>query len=169
MFIFGSDDDDKRVFSRTAEFCNEHHVDSAQYAILTPMPGTVVYKDFERQNRLLHKAWEYYDGLHAVFKPKHMTPLELQQGMIDAFKDFYSYTRAINDALNIVVEYNTNALRSLYTRVNPRSFTTVGIKMMGAKVLKSWVKNNSDYLQFLHRLDLGKRTLQRFSTPQTTP
>jgi radical SAM superfamily enzyme YgiQ (UPF0313 family) len=160
MFIFGSDDDDRRVFRRTSEFCNHFGINSAQYATLVPLPGTQVYNEFEKTGRLLHKRWEYYDGLHTVFQPRRMTALELQQGMIDAYKDFYSYTRAVNDALNIFCEYNINAIKGLYSKVSMPSFSTVAIKLIGAKIVKHWQRQNSDYMEFLSRLELKKRALR---------
>ena len=33
----------------------------------------------EAEGRLLHKDWEYYDAIHVVFRPKHMTPYQLQE------------------------------------------------------------------------------------------
>ncbi len=160
MFIFGSDDDDKKVFSRTAEFCNEQGINSTQFAILTPLPGTQVYHEFERQGRLLHKMWQYYDALHAVYRPRKMTPLELQEGMVDAFRDFYSYTRAFNDALNTVVEYPAAAVKGLYSKVKVPSFMNAGLRLMGANILRNWVKHNRDYMEFLGRMELKKRALR---------
>lgn len=157
MFIFGSDDDDKKVFRRTSEFCNTFGINSTQFAILVPLPGTPVYNEFEQQGRLIHKVWQYYDALHTVFKPKNMTPLELQEGMIDAFNEFYSYTRAINDALNIFVDYNVNAIKGMYSKVSMPSFSTVGFRMMGAKIVKNWLKHNQDYFEFLSRIELKRR------------
>lgn len=151
MFIFGSDDDDKSVFRNTSEFCNEQGIDSTQFAILVPLPGTKVYQNLEAQGRLIHKRWEYYDGLHAVFKPKNMTPLELQEGMIDAFKDFYSYTRAANDAINIFFEYNVNAIRGWYSDVSLPSFSKVGFRLMGTTIVKNWVKANQSYFDYLRK------------------
>jgi radical SAM superfamily enzyme YgiQ (UPF0313 family) len=169
MFIFGSDDDDKKVFLRTSDFCNEHGISSVQFAILTPLPGTPVYRDFDQQGRLIHKNWDYYDALHAVYVPRKMTPLELQEGMIDAFKDFYSYTRAVNDALNIFFEYNANAIRSLYAQVSLPSFSTVGFRLMGAKIVKSWIKHNSEYLDFLGNLELKRRALGFMAPAKPAP
>jgi radical SAM superfamily enzyme YgiQ (UPF0313 family) len=169
MFIFGSDDDDKKVFRRTTEFCNSQYINSVQFAILVPLPGTPVYRDFEQQGRLIHRVWEYYDGLHAVFKPRNMTPLELQEGMIDAFQDFYSYTRAANDALNMFVEYNVNAIKSLYSKVSMPPISIVGFRMMGARIVKDWMKHNKDYFEFLSRLELKKRTLSYWNSPGINP
>ncbi len=159
MFIFGSDDDNKHVFGMTSDFCNDEGIDSAQYAILTPLPGTLVYNDFEKSGRLIHKVWDYYDGLHAVFKPKKMTALELQEGMIDAFSDFYSYSRAMNDAMNIFFEYNANAIRGFYSKVNMPSFSKVGFRVMGKSILASWKKQNQNYMDFLGNLDLKRKAL----------
>lgn len=169
MFIFGSDDDDKKVFSRTSEFCNSHGINSVQFATLVPLPGTPVYRDFERQGRLLHKVWQYYDALHAVFRPKNMTPLELQEGAIDAFRDFYSYTRAINDALNTFADFNVSAIRSIYSRVSMPSFSTVGFRLMGARIVRQWLRHNQDYFDFLRHLDLKNRALSCWNSPKTTP
>jgi radical SAM superfamily enzyme YgiQ (UPF0313 family) len=159
MFIFGSDDDDKSVFRRTSEFCNSYGIDSTQFATLVPLPGTRVYKEFEGSKRLIHKRWDYYDGMHAVFKPRNMSALELQEGMIDAFKDFYSYTRAINDAISIFFEYNINAVKGLCSQVSLPSFSTVGFKIIGAKIVKRCVKQNRDDFEFLSNLELKRRAM----------
>lgn len=166
MFIFGSDDDDKKVFQRTADFCNEEGINSTQFGILVPLPGTQVYRDFEAQGRLLHKMWNYYDALHTVFKPKNMTPLELQEGMIDAFKDFYSYTRAFNDALNTVAEYPAAAIKGFYTQTRIPSFTNASLRIMGAQIVRNFAKHNQDYVDFLGRLELKKRALSYLAKPQ---
>ncbi|MBU2561218.1 MAG: B12-binding domain-containing radical SAM protein [Nanoarchaeota archaeon] len=168
MFIFGSDDDDKHVFRRTSEFCNEHGINSTQFGILTPLPGTQVYKEFEQQGRLLHKMWNYYDALHAVYRPMKMTPLELQEGMLDAFNDFYSYSRAANEALNTFFEYPTTAIKGLYSRVRLPSFTNASLRLMGTHIVKSWVKHNKDYMEFLGSLELKKRALSYMAQAKPT-
>ncbi|MBW2972601.1 B12-binding domain-containing radical SAM protein [Candidatus Woesearchaeota archaeon] len=166
MFIFGSDDDDRKVFLRTSEFCNEQGINSTQFGILTPLPGTQVYHTFEREGRLLHKVWDYYDALHAVYRPKKMTPLELQEGMLDAFNDFYSYSRAANEALNTFFEYPATAIRGLYSKVQIPSFANVSFRLMGAQIVRSWVKHNRDYMEFLGNLELRKRAMDYLAKPQ---
>jgi len=34
----------------------------------------------EAEGRLLHRDWDLYDTAHAVFRPRHMSPEELEQG-----------------------------------------------------------------------------------------
>ena len=80
MFVFGSEEDTVQVLRDTVDFSHEIDIDSLQYLILTPIVGTPIYEELASQNRLLHHDWQYYDGHHAVFVPRYMTPFELQSG-----------------------------------------------------------------------------------------
>ena len=89
-FIFGFDSDDKSVFYRTVEFADKMGVDAAQFGILTPFPGTTLWEKLEREGRILIKDWSKYTIGKVVFKPKNMTPEELQEGTNWAWDTFYS-------------------------------------------------------------------------------
>ena len=73
------------------DFSHEIDIDSLQYLILTPIPGTPIYEELLSQNRLLHHDWQYYDGHHAVFVPRYLTPFELQMEALRAMRQFYSW------------------------------------------------------------------------------
>jgi radical SAM superfamily enzyme YgiQ (UPF0313 family) len=79
-FVFGFDDDRKDVFARTAEWIEENRLECATFHILTPYPATLLFRQMEAQGRLLHRDWSLYDTGHAVFRPQHMTPEELERG-----------------------------------------------------------------------------------------
>ena len=91
MFIFGSEEDTVQVLRDTVDFSHEIDIDSLQYLILTPIPGTPIYEELLSQNRLLHHDWQYYDGHHAVFVPRYLTPFELQMEALRAMRQFYSW------------------------------------------------------------------------------
>jgi radical SAM superfamily enzyme YgiQ (UPF0313 family) len=91
MFVFGSEEDTIQVLRDTVDFSHEIDVDTLQYLILTPIVGTPIYDELAGQNRLLHQDWQYYDGHHAVFVPRYMTPFELQVETLRAMKRFYSW------------------------------------------------------------------------------
>jgi radical SAM superfamily enzyme YgiQ (UPF0313 family) len=91
MFVFGADDDHFRVIRDTVKFSRQVDLDSLQYLILTPVPGTPLYQEMEAQNRIICRDWSQYDGHHAVFQPKQFTPYELQYETIRAMKKFYSW------------------------------------------------------------------------------
>ncbi|MBN1130874.1 MAG: B12-binding domain-containing radical SAM protein, partial [Chitinispirillaceae bacterium] len=149
MFMLGSDSDTVDVFKSTSRFSREMKLDYAQYAILTPLPGTQVYRQLEKEGRLLHKDWSMYDGLHAVFAPRKMTAGELQDGMVDCFEDFYSYLNAFNDALNVACRTVAAAVKSFYTRAFFPSFYPSFMKIAGRQIVKQWVRGNQGYLKYL--------------------
>lgn len=94
MFILGCDEDDVATVRQTAEFANRNEIDTVQFLIMTPIPGTELYEEFEADRRLLTKDWRYYDGHYAVSKPKLMSPYELQVEVLRAHKRFYSLSQA---------------------------------------------------------------------------
>jgi radical SAM superfamily enzyme YgiQ (UPF0313 family) len=87
-FVFGFDDDTTAIFPETLEFLQKNRIGTASFNILTPYPGTVVHKQFRDEGRLLTADWRYYDHSTVVFKPKNMSPYELQAGEIWAKKEF---------------------------------------------------------------------------------
>jgi radical SAM superfamily enzyme YgiQ (UPF0313 family) len=87
-FVFGFDNDTDAVFPDTLEFLQKHKISTASFNILTPYPGTAVYRQFKTEGRLLTDDWKYYDHSTVVFKPKNMTPYELQCGEIWTKKEF---------------------------------------------------------------------------------
>jgi len=90
MFVLGSDADDSNTIWDTVKFCHEMKVDTAQFSILHPLPGSRLYDILESENRIFSKDWSLYDGAHVVFSPKRMTPWELQEKFVWAYKRFYS-------------------------------------------------------------------------------
>jgi len=99
--IFGFDEDTNETFGQTVKFLIKNRISIASINVLTPYPGTRVYKEFKKQGRLLHEKWGYYDHHTVVFQPKNMTPLELQVGEINT-------KTAFNSILSIVKRFIGN-------------------------------------------------------------
>jgi radical SAM superfamily enzyme YgiQ (UPF0313 family) len=150
MFMFGSDSDTKDVFQYTSDFCNKAGLTSVQYLILTPLPGTVLFKQIEDEGRFLHKDWRYFDAMHVVYKPKQLTPSELQKGMIECFCDFYTYTGAINESLNLLYGTLKTAVQRLNRRAYFPSIAPFVNKLFGKSIVKSWLRFNRPYLKYLN-------------------
>jgi radical SAM superfamily enzyme YgiQ (UPF0313 family) len=85
-FIFGFEHDDKEVFGRTVDFVHETHIELPTFSVLTPFPGTPLRKRLEEEGRIFDNHWPHYDMSHVVFKPKLMSPRELQEGYLWAQK-----------------------------------------------------------------------------------
>jgi len=89
-FVLGLDGDDRDTFARTVAFTQRHKLVAAQFSVLTPFPGTPIYEQLEREGRILHRDWSRYTMSNVVFRPQHMTSLELQQGREYVYSRFYS-------------------------------------------------------------------------------
>lgn len=90
-FVFGMDDDTPDVFEKTAQFVIDTGIDLPRFAILTPFPGTALYKRLDAENRITTRDWELYDGQHVVFQPAHMSADTLQQGNMATWRRVYGY------------------------------------------------------------------------------
>jgi len=90
MFVLGSDADDVNTLGQTAQFALENKIDTVQFMMLTPCPGTAFYERVASEGRLLSRDWSLYDGHHCVIQPAKMTPYELQVGTYKAMAQFYS-------------------------------------------------------------------------------
>jgi radical SAM superfamily enzyme YgiQ (UPF0313 family) len=89
-FVFGLDGDNADVFMKTAEFAVSAKIDLPRFAIVTPFPGTTLYRRLEGEGRILTRNWEHYDGQHVVFQPRKMSVRDLEQGTEMAWKYAYS-------------------------------------------------------------------------------
>ncbi len=90
MFVLGSENDTVSTVRQTVNFALKHKIDTVQLMSLTPLPGTPVFEQMEREKRLLTRDWSLYDGLHVVYNPKSMNAWEMQREMMIATKRFYS-------------------------------------------------------------------------------
>jgi len=90
MFVLGSDSDTVQTIRDTLDFALESKVDTIQFLMLTPLPGTPLFEKLEAEGRLLTRDWQLYDGHHAVFRPAQMSPEQLQSETVQAMRRFYS-------------------------------------------------------------------------------
>jgi radical SAM superfamily enzyme YgiQ (UPF0313 family) len=91
-FVFGFDNDDTDVFGQTVEFGIEAKLETATFTILTPYPGTLLYKKLDSEERIVDRNWAHYDTTRAVYRPKLMSAAELEAGYFQAYRDFYSWS-----------------------------------------------------------------------------
>jgi len=84
-FIIGCDNDRPESVGRTACTAINLGVDIIQITNLTPLPGTDMYEEFKRDDRILANNypddWEKYTFINTVFKPKSMTAREMDEAM----------------------------------------------------------------------------------------
>lgn len=115
--IFGFDGDRKRIFSETIEFLYANRISTAGFSVLTPFPGTPLSDRLRGENRLLTSDWKYYNLRNVVYRPRHMTPLELNAGRLWTAREFQKIS-AILKRLPMISTDNLFAMALVYFAYN---------------------------------------------------
>ncbi len=118
-FVLGFDHDRTDVFAETADWVEQNRMECATFHILTPYPATPLFRQLDAAGRILHRDWSLYDTAHAVFRPRHMTPEELEVGYEWIYQRLFSHAsiwRRRPEDLRSVAPYL--AMSYLYKRSN---------------------------------------------------
>jgi anaerobic magnesium-protoporphyrin IX monomethyl ester cyclase len=116
MIGSGNKYDEPDYIKRSVEFMKDFPFDLVQISILTPFPGTRLYYQLEKEGRLLHKNWDYYDGLHCVYRPYGMTAEQMEEELTIAYREIYLHSGLKNFLRRIY--------RFKHAMANSRSFLT---------------------------------------------
>lgn len=90
-FVFGMDGDTEGVFEETLKFVFKASIDLPRFAIATPFPRTPLFQMLDRQERIVSKNWEWYDGQHVVFQPQGMSAESLYEGTKQIWHEAYKF------------------------------------------------------------------------------
>lgn len=85
----GNEYDQPKYIEKNINFLDKIEFDLLQITILTPFPGTELYCNLNTQNRLLHKDWKKYDCTHCVYQPLYVTPQQIEEYFVEAYKIIY--------------------------------------------------------------------------------
>jgi radical SAM superfamily enzyme YgiQ (UPF0313 family) len=157
MFVVGSDEDDLETIEATADFAIRHDIDSIQFMILTPIPGSPDWSQLyaHGDKYVISRNWSFYDGHHAVHQPRRMSPWELQTATIRAMARFYSWPGILRRLVRRDVYYAT-------------------IRYWGKKMIREWWKDeeNRQYVEWLRdqlyseREQVGRRAVRSIGVPE---
>jgi radical SAM superfamily enzyme YgiQ (UPF0313 family) len=127
MFVIGSDEDDVETIDATARFALKHDIDSIQFMILTPIPGSPDWDGLYAQGDkyVISRNWTLYDGHHAVHQPRRMSPYELQMSALTAMAKFYSWGGIARKLVKRDLYYAT-------------------IRFWGKKMIRQWWKDDDN-------------------------
>ena len=130
MFVLGGDHDTKETVWETVKFAIKQKIDTIQMMILTPLPGTKVFEEFNAQKRIFSYDWELYDGQHVVFTPQLLSAKQLQSTVAEAYTKFYSLYRSFS----LLLKW---------------SFRNALLRFMGHRIVKEWtrINNNMSWLK----------------------
>jgi radical SAM superfamily enzyme YgiQ (UPF0313 family) len=148
MFVFGFDDDTSESCKETIRFARKHDIESVQFLILTPFPGTQLHDQLVREGRILFHDWSLYDAHHVTFRPKHFSPFDLQRLQIKGHKNFYSRLRLIKHIALL--------------RINQMI-----INVYAHKLNRVWKQLNKPYIRLINLLKENKNFTISASIKQT--
>lgn len=89
--ILGLDGDTEESIGKTADFCRDIGAYSLQMPILTPFPGTPLFRQLDEEERILPVGWEYFDMMHTVYRPQGISPVKLQKLFNRIILRFFSF------------------------------------------------------------------------------
>jgi len=114
-FIIGIDTDQPGIGETTARAAREYGIDAANVLILTPLPGTKLYAQMEREGRILShdypRDWKYYTLAFPVASYAHLTWAELLEEVNRFNCRFYSYAQILRRMLHLA--RNSPSFRTL--------------------------------------------------------
>jgi radical SAM superfamily enzyme YgiQ (UPF0313 family) len=114
-FILGFDSDTKDTFKETEQFIKESNLSEVQITLLTPFPGTDLYKQLKQENRLLtENYWDKCTLFDVNFIPKNFSVEELENNFQELMSNIYSVD---------VVKERKNKFRQ--TLKNKANFTSI--------------------------------------------
>ena len=81
-FIVGLDNDTPDIFQQIERFVKDSGLMEVQVTVMTPFPGTALYRRLRDEGRLLRETyWERCTLFDVNFVPRKMTVEELEQGL----------------------------------------------------------------------------------------
>ena len=91
--VFGFDHDTPEIFDDSLDFLEDAGVQNATFNILTPFPGTPLFRKLDAEGRILTRDWRQYNSRdNVVYQPRGMSAAELLAGYRYANERFYSLT-----------------------------------------------------------------------------
>lgn len=118
--IFGNDFDTSQSIQESLKRLLELDFASASLGIIVPYPGTELFKNLQRNNRILTTNWNYYDINHLVFKPLHFSREEFLKDIENIRRKFFSYSSILKRS------WQSGSIKALGLNIHSRSHNKVG-------------------------------------------
>ncbi len=130
MFVFGFENDNWETVEATVRFIRETKLTSVQLLLLTPLPGSELYRCLVAEERITSRDWDLYDAHHVVFRPRGFTPFELQCAQVYGHAQIYRLPAGLK-------------------RLVTGRWVAAGLSFYARRINREWQKANQAYLRTL--------------------
>lgn len=144
-FVFGLDSDTKDTFQATVDWIVKNKIETVTSHILTPYPGTELYRRMKDEGRLLTEDLNLYDTAHVVMNPRNMTQEELYNGYLWVYEQVYSYKNIIRRIPESIKQIPSYLMFNLFYRKWGK-FTDWLCKKITYERIGYWGEKLSKYL-----------------------
>jgi radical SAM superfamily enzyme YgiQ (UPF0313 family) len=168
MFVFGAENDDVSSLRGATDFALRTGIDTVQFMTLTPLPGTQYFEDMERDDRLLTREWNLYDGQHVVYQPRKMSPYELQKETFKAMKRFYSVYECVKmlagpEFVKFAARFNLSIIMGRWRSARRQLHAAMlrcFYRAYGHVLIRQWEAANKDFGERIKALAEKARSLR---------
>jgi anaerobic magnesium-protoporphyrin IX monomethyl ester cyclase len=88
-FMLGNPGETETSMKNTIKFAKKSGLQFAVFNITTPYPGTEIYKEFLKNNSLIHQNWVLYDRAHPILKLDTVSNDVIMKYYYKSYRDFY--------------------------------------------------------------------------------
>jgi len=88
-FMLGCPGETPENVQHTIKFAKKSGIQLAVFNVITPYPGTPLYREFLSKNALLHQNWDLYNRRDPVLKSDTMSAQEVKYYYQKSYRDFY--------------------------------------------------------------------------------
>jgi radical SAM superfamily enzyme YgiQ (UPF0313 family) len=127
--LIGTDSNTKDGIRNTAKFVIKNKINIPVFNLLTPLPGTTLFKKLKQENRLIHENFSGYTGFNCVHIPKNLSPEETEAMFWWIYKEVYSIKNILKRNLFTYTIFTMPKLNfyALYTSLHYRTYIKKGI------------------------------------------
>lgn len=130
-FLFGYDNDDAAIVQKSIDFAKEHKLFLAAFNHVVPFPGTPLYHRLESEGRLLKPKWWLDPDSRVgdvVFRPKKVSPRELEALCLDARRQFYSWSSMFHRLIDRHANIKNLTMLAVYLGLNLQAHFDIDLR-----------------------------------------
>ena len=116
-FMLGTDADTTESMAAIYDFIVQNKIAIPYIDILTPVPGSNLFKQLQKQGRILHSDFSQYNGYSCVHKPEKISPNEVVYHLWSLNDKVFSISCILKRTI-FTKYFFTNPIYSIFTMVS---------------------------------------------------